>query len=105
MGTQLAPARSARWAVHGPSDNADPHIARERALQEAAAFGMLGIINAGAQGDPHAPIAPWAREDALGKDPKSALGNMWGMTIDDAFGMGGLGLTGTGEGGPYPCAC
>jgi hypothetical protein len=96
MGTQLAPHRDARFGVRGPADNLDPHIARQRStVEEAATFGMVPIL----MGDAHAPIAAWAREDASGKDPKSALGNMWGSSIDDAFGMGGLGLTGVGEGG------
>ena len=32
-------------------------------------------------------------------DPLSASGNMWGDAIGDAFGAGGLGLSGVGEGG------
>ena len=36
---------------------------------------------------------------AVGADDKSELGNMWGTQIGEAFGNGGLGLTGIGEGG------
>jgi hypothetical protein len=50
-------------------------------------------------GDPNTPTVLWGREDALGKDAKSALGNMWAQTINEAGGEGGLGLTGVGEGG------
>jgi hypothetical protein len=60
---------------------------------------MIGLLNAGGGADPNAPTAPWGREDSLGNDPMSARGNMWGDAIGDAFGVGGLGLTGTGEGG------
>lgn len=60
---------------------------------------MIGLINVGAGGDPNAPTAPWGREDSLGNDPLSARGNMWGDAIGDAFGAGGLGLSGVGEGG------
>jgi tetratricopeptide (TPR) repeat protein len=45
-----------------------------------------------------APTAPWGG-DTLGNDPLSARGNMWGSSIPDAAGEGGLGLSGIGEGG------
>ena len=88
-----------RYGVQGPADNPDPHIARQAALREAAEFGMIGLLNTGAGGDPNAPTAPWGRETSLGNDPLSARGNMWGDSIGDAFGAGGLGLSGIGEGG------
>src|SRR5207245_4087280 len=88
-----------RFGVQGPQDNADPHIARQAALKEAAEFGMIGLLNTGAGGDPNAPTAPWGREESLGNDPLSARGNMWGDSIGDSFGAGGLGLSGVGEGG------
>ncbi|NUP07830.1 MAG: AgmX/PglI C-terminal domain-containing protein [Polyangiaceae bacterium] len=89
----------ARYGVKGPADNPDPHIARQAALRDAAEFGMIGLLNSGAGGDPDAPTAPWGRDDSLGNDPLSARGNMWGDAIGDSFGAGGLGLTGIGEGG------
>jgi hypothetical protein len=96
MGSQVAPAQNARYAIKGSADNTDPHMARDRAREEAETFGMVGIL----LGSPeNAPVAAWARPDAFGKDPLSALGNMWGPTIADAAGVGGLGLTGVGEGG------
>ena len=85
--------------MQGPQDNPDPHIARQAALREAAEFGMIGLLNTGAGGDPNAPTAPWGRDDSLGNDPMSARGNMWGDSIGDSFGAGGLGLSGIGEGG------
>jgi hypothetical protein len=88
-----------RFGVQGPQNNPDPHIARQAALREAAEFGMIGLLNTGAGGDPNAPTAPWGREDSLGNDPMSARGNMWGDSIGDSFGAGGLGLSGVGEGG------
>lgn len=88
-----------RYGVRGPADNQDPHIARQAALRDAAEFGMIGLLNSGAGGDPDAPTAPWGRDDSLGNDPLSARGNMWGDSIGDSFGAGGLGLSGIGEGG------
>jgi hypothetical protein len=88
-----------RYGVQGPKDNPDPHLAKQAALQEAAQFGMIGLISTMGGGDPNAPTAPWGREESLGQDEKSARGNMFGDTIGDSFGAGGLGLSGVGEGG------
>jgi hypothetical protein len=99
MGNPNTNATNKRYGVQGPQDNPDPHLARQAALKEAAEFGMIGLINVSAGGDPNAPTAPWGRDDSLGNDPLSARGNMWGDAIGDAFGAGGLGLTGVGEGG------
>ena len=99
MGNPNVTATNKRYAVKGPADNQDPHIAKQAALRDAMEFGMIGLLNSGAGGDPDAPTAPWGREDSMGNDEKSARGNMWGDEIGDAFGAGGLGLTGIGEGG------
>jgi len=99
MGNPNSKASGNRYGVQGPADNPDPHIARQAALRDAAEFGMIGLLNSGAGGDPNAPTAPWGRDDSLGNDPLSARGNMWGDQIGDSFGAGGLGLSGIGEGG------
>ncbi|AKU99982.1 putative abductin-like protein [Labilithrix luteola] len=99
MGNPNTSATNKRYGVQGPADNPDPHLARQAALKEAQEFGMIGLINVGAGGDPNAPTAPWGREESSGNDPLSARGNMWGDAIGDAFGAGGLGLSGVGEGG------
>ncbi|APR79240.1 Hypothetical protein A7982_04587 [Minicystis rosea] len=69
------------------------------ASPQAREFGMIGLLNSGGGGDPNAPTAPWGRDDSQGSDPLSARGNMWGSEIGDAFGAGGLGLSGIGESG------
>ena len=99
MGKETSKETNKRYAVQGPADNQDPHIARQAALREAMEFGMIGLLNTGAAGDPNAPTAPWGRDTSLGTDEVSAMGNMWGDEIGDAFGSGGLGLSGIGEGG------
>ena len=99
MGNPSSHATNMKYGVKGPQDNQDPHIARQAALQDAREFGMIGLINTGAGGDPDAPTAVWGRDDSLGNDPLSARGNMWGDAIGDSFGAGGLGLSGIGEGG------
>ncbi len=99
MGKQTSRDTNKRYAVQGPKDNPDPHIARQAALREAMEFGMIGLLNTAAAGDPNAPTAPWGRDTSLGMDDVSAMGNMWGDEIGDAYGAGGLGLSGIGEGG------
>ncbi|MFT3773762.1 MAG: VWA domain-containing protein [Minicystis sp.] len=95
MGNPSARATSHRYGVQGPGD--DPHIARQAALRDSAEFGMIGLLNSGSGGDPNAPTAPWGRDDSLGNDPLGARGTaMGGGGIGDAYGSGGLGLTGIG---------
>ncbi len=44
-----------KYGVQGPKDNPDPHLAKQAALQEAAQFGMIGLISTMGGGDPNAP--------------------------------------------------
>jgi tetratricopeptide (TPR) repeat protein len=102
MGKAAAPrAAHKRYAVQGPADSDEPHAARQQAMREAQEFGMIGLTNPGAAGDPGAPTAPWGRDTAPAKevDPSSAMGNVWGDTLGDAPGAGGLGLSGMGMAG------
>jgi Ca-activated chloride channel homolog len=71
-----------RYGLAGPRDAADAHISRSAGLREAGEFGMIGLLNGGAGGD-----------------PTSARGNMWGTGIGDGFGSGGVALGGVSEGG------
>ncbi len=98
MGKATAKATNAHWAKQGPKDNPDPQLSRTAALHDAATFGMIGLLSS-MSGDPNSPTSPWGRDAALGRDDVSANGNMWGDEIGDAFGSGGLGLSGIGEGG------
>lgn len=66
-GTRAAPEQNKRYAVQGPP--ADPHLARQEALNEAAEFGMIGLIGTGAGGGGRA----------------EARGNQWGSDIEDSF--------------------
>jgi hypothetical protein len=71
------------------------HVTKEKGgpVEEASTFGILAMIAKGRPGD-GSGTSPWAKD--LGP---SAMGNIFGMTIDDATGNGGLGLTNNGEGG------
>ncbi|HMA95805.1 MAG TPA: AgmX/PglI C-terminal domain-containing protein, partial [Polyangiaceae bacterium] len=99
MGHPRSHAVNRRYAVAGRKDNPDPHLARTAALEEARTFGTIGLLHAGLAGDPNAPTAPWGRDESLGTDEVSYLGNMWGDQLGEAAGSGGLGLSGFGEGG------
>ncbi len=99
MGSQHSSATNGRYGLVGPKDNADVRPSRAQALQDASTFGMIGMLNAGLGGDPNAVTVAWGGDESVGRDSKNALGNMWGQTIDEAGGAGGLGLTGIGEGG------
>ncbi|WP_437606005.1 VWA domain-containing protein [Sorangium sp. So ce834] len=89
-----APARAMatgnRWGVAGPSDRPAPYATPQEALRDAAEFGMIGLLNAGAGGQPSAP--------------PSARGQPWGDPIAPAGAGGaglplaGLGYDGAGEG-------
>lgn len=99
MGSQSSSATNGRYGLLGPKDNADVRPSRQQALRDAAEFGMIGLLNSGLGGDPNAVTVAWGGDVTSGRDPKNALGNMWGQTIDEAGGAGGLGLSGIGEGG------
>jgi Ca-activated chloride channel family protein len=105
-------ASNKRYAVKGPADNQDPHIARQQAVRDSAEFGMIGLLNTGAGGGAaptaSAVAAPPAAQPAANEpkspastttDTLSQKGNTWGDQIGEAKGAGGLGLSGIGEGG------
>ena len=100
MGKVFSPKRQRSYAVRGPKDNPDPHLSRHQRLREAAEFGMLGLLSSGAVGDPNVPTAPWGRETSLGVADSSAMG-LFSGDIGDAFGAGGLGLSGLARGGGF----
>jgi hypothetical protein len=99
MGSLTSRDTGHKYGVKGDRDNPDPHLAARAALDVAANWGMIGLISTLGGGDPQAPTAVWGRQDSAGVDDRSALGNMFGDTIGESAGAGGLDLTGTGEGG------
>jgi hypothetical protein len=99
MGSTTSRNTNGQFAIIGPKDNTDPQVARRAAISEAQNFGMIGLLSTLSGGDPSAVTAPWGGDTAIGNNDRSALGNMWGSTLDDAAGGGGLGLSGNEEGG------
>ncbi len=97
MGNPASRNSNGAYGIQG--DSKDRQISRTESLELAKSFGLIGVLNSGLAGDPNAPTAPWGQNEAFGSDPLSARGNMWGDSIMDAHGAGGLGLSGIGEGG------
>src|SRR6185312_13816821 len=97
-GTAATPI-AGRWGAKGGAHPYDATLAGERAPSEASAFGAVGLLQ-GLVGhdDGDAPAVPWGRE-ADGPDVTNAAGRLFGYSIGDASGTGGLGLHGVGEGG------
>ncbi|RYI99064.1 MAG: AgmX/PglI C-terminal domain-containing protein, partial [Acetobacteraceae bacterium] len=99
MGSTVATRTNGRFAQQGRADNPSPQISREQLREEVARFGMIGLLQAQTGGDSRGPTAAWGADAAEGRDAFSANGNMWGASIDDSAGAGGLGLHGIGIGG------
>jgi pSer/pThr/pTyr-binding forkhead associated (FHA) protein len=59
--------------------------------------GLLAVLGSG-KGAPDGLSTVLGR-GGLGGDLRGAVGNMFGATVGDSFGFGGLGLKGTGQGG------
>jgi hypothetical protein len=99
MGSTTSSNTSGKFAIMGPQNNTDPQVARAAAISDAQNFGMIGVLASMSGGDPNAVTAPWGGDISVGSDSRSTLGNMWGDSLDDAAGAGGLGLSGLEQGG------
>ena len=89
--------KEGRMAIRGDERPENVQLARERALREAAEFGMIGIIAQTTSSDPNAPVVPWG-DVQRGSDSESHTGSLYGADFGDVYGNG-LGLSGAGEGG------
>jgi hypothetical protein len=99
MGSTVSKRTSGRFGIRGPVNNPDPHLGRAEMLEMARSFGMvelLGNLNASAQ---NGMASPWGRDVASGRDDVDAIGQLYGESIGDSAGFGGLALSGTGQGG------
>lgn len=85
-------------AVQGPPHPANPRLARED-IPFAWSWPAIWLDAPDRLPDPDAPLAPWGKVLSEGPDKSSAQAPMWGRSIEDAIGPGGLGLAGQGEGG------
>ena len=82
----------------GTAKPEDATLAREHQLAEAQTFAAIGVLSSVFANDPNAPVVPWGTV-SNGSDDVSKIGRLFGDTIDDGRGTGGLGLTGPGQGG------
>jgi hypothetical protein len=87
-----------RWAAKGTARPESATLAREHALEAVDDLTIVGLLRSAAFGDPSAPTAAWGTT-ANGSDDVSKTGLLFGATIDDAHGSGGLGLLGPDQGG------
>jgi TonB family protein len=96
MGKKTSKNKQGLYALKGPQDNPDPHLAKKLAEEEAKNAGILGVLKSN-EGSHLASI--FGRDTALGSDASNVLGGLLGSEIGEAYGVGGLGLAGTGSGG------
>ena len=86
MGKKDAPKTTGRSAPKAIDPNAKEVVKR---------MGVLGALGRGGGGG----LATVFGSGGLGGDLRGATGNMFGATVGDSFGFGGLGVRGTGSGG------
>ncbi len=86
MGKKDAPKTNARSAPKAIDPNAKEVVKR---------MGVLGALGRGGGGG----LATVLGSGGLGGDLRGATGNMFGATVGDSYGLGGLGVRGSGAGG------
>ena len=91
MGDPKAPKAPKRAASRGPS----PTPSFASAEVEAREGGILGMLRAAAP----TTASVFNATNAIGSDAEDALGALLGDQIGASFGLGGLGMIGTGRGG------
>jgi hypothetical protein len=90
--------KSGRWASRGTARPETATLAREHEMAAAETFGAIGILASTFQNDPNAPVVAWGTVNN-GSDDVSKIGRLFGGTIDDAAGVGGVGRWGLEQGG------
>jgi hypothetical protein len=96
-GKETAENKNARWSARGSATPENATLARENTLKEAADWGVIGMLGSSTQAL-NAPTVPWGTV-LNGSDDDNKVGHLFGGTMDDAFGTGGWGLSGPGQGG------
>lgn len=96
MGKKSSKNKEGLYALQGPKDQPDPHLAKKLAEEKVKNAGILGVLKMN-EGSLLASI--FGRDSASGQDQNNILGGLTGNEIGEAYGVGGLGLIGTGSGG------
>lgn len=87
-----------RVGTRGPTESSALSLReRQRMFEDATTGGFIGMLRASSLSEGH--FSPFGSQLELGSDARSAQGLMFGNTIDDAVGAGGLGLSSEGSGG------
>jgi hypothetical protein len=86
MGKKEAPKTNARSEAKAIDPNAKERVKNS---------GLLGAIGRGGGGG----LSTIFGQGGLGGDLKGAVGNMYGPVVGDSYGLGGLGIRGSGSGG------
>jgi hypothetical protein len=94
MGRPDRPSVSKRTAIAGSGEQ---KLSREAAIKEAQTFGLVGMLSS--MNARALPTALWGADVANGPDASDAWGELYGKEPGESGGFGGLGLSGTGEGG------
>ncbi|APR80270.1 Hypothetical protein A7982_05617 [Minicystis rosea] len=82
-----------RYAVQGPADNADPHLAYYRESHRDRQDHWWTPADPRWPPAADAPTMIWGRDDVLGNDATNARGSLWGEAIGPARGlMDGVGI-------------
>ena len=90
--------KSGRWAARGNATPESATLAREHALAEAETMGINSVLSSMFAGSSGAPVVSWGTTQN-GSDDVDRIGNLFGATIDDGHGAGGLGLWDLEQGG------
>jgi TonB family protein len=96
-GDRNAPDQDKMMGVKGPHDSPNPHMAQTKILEDVMSSGVMSALAAIHSNAPTSPFSPYST--ALGNDPVDARGHLMGTEYGDAYGNGGLGMFGNGNGG------
>jgi TonB family protein len=96
MGSRIGRgSREGLYGLRGPAEG--DGAARERLAEEQARnAGILGLLK---QSDGPQGAVTFGRDTAVGNDASDVLGGLIGNQVGESYGIGALGLTGTGSGG------
>jgi hypothetical protein len=94
MGRPDKPSVQKRFAIAGSGEVV---LSRPALIADAMNFGTVGLLNA--MNSRAVPQALWGADVPNGPDATDAWGEMFGESIDESGGAGGLGLSGPGSGG------
>lgn len=94
-----AVASKGAMRVKGPAG--DRSLSRAEAVRDAQTFGMIDLLGSLSSPDGSAMANPWGSV-ATGGDDRDVYGNMYAGDLNDVAGVGGLTLSGPGNGGGNP---